>query len=180
MKILIKILSFFVPLLFLQNLASATAFKQDNLPDVVKKLIRNQQKSCHEIKGPDGKPGVYNIGNSIKKISYINHNLEYIVHKGEDEICSSTSTFSKANGGFYLTTIFNNYNNKWQKIYNGLVYDYVLATPKSLDTPTNIIIRVKGYPGNTTDEIELEWDNKNNSYFQKNIRKDTYNLYLPK
>lgn len=170
-----KILSCLTAFLVMQSSAYATSLKQSNLPDVVKELIQNQQKSCHDIEGTDGKAGIYKVGSSIKKISYTNHNLEYIIHFGEGEVCSSAASFSGGNGGFGFA-VFSNYNNKWQKIYDGLVYDYKLVTPNSLNKPANIIIRIKGDPGFTTDEVELEWSVKSNSYIEKNTKKNIYKI----
>ncbi|MBW8309183.1 MAG: hypothetical protein K0M45_06050 [Candidatus Paracaedibacteraceae bacterium] len=145
------------------------------LPQVVRALINNNRKDCYELKDLNEEPGQYTVGNAISHLRYLNHDIEYITYCSAGAHCTASASFDQGNGGYHLI-IFANPNKKWTEVYNGQVIDYKFVLTHFLDkkVPANLIIRRKGMPGFTVEEIEYEWGIKGNNYIQKSIKEDIY------
>ncbi len=161
---------------FAINISDAKPLHFIELPQAVRALINNNRKDCYELKDSNDEPGQYTVGNAISHLRYLNHDIEYITYCSGGAHCTASASFDQGNGGYHLI-IFANPNKKWTEIYNDQVIDYRFVITHLADkkVPANLIIRRKGMPGFTVEEIEYEWSVKGSRYIQKIIKEDIYN-----
>lgn len=163
--------------IFFINSANCNQFEVRHLPKIVTDFILKNEQECKQIKDNNDKAGKYQIGTSISRLNFLNHNIEYIIYLSSEKNCSSSASFDSGNGGPHLI-IFANLNKKWQKIHDEQISGYHFESPDIAQktTPTTLIVQRKGVPGSTTEEVRYEWDTKTNCYKIKNTREDIYNL----
>ena len=178
---MVKYISILILYFFSFNWAHSNVFDEKNLPAVIKNLIKENKRDCKSLKDLNNREGQYQIGYGLHQMNILNHKITYIIYSPEGTICTAAASFDQGSGGRHLI-IFANPDNKWKKIYDAMVFDYKLVSPQNRqdNIPTNLIIYNKGNPGFTVDEIEYEWDIKNNTYFEKSIKKDIYNANFKK